>query len=293
MSPTPLLVQMALGACAGFGVFVVARSMSADSLEVRLGSWHPRQQRHNVRANGAGDDMAPGGWLQRLGADRLATDLAVLDRSPAAHAVRRVVGCSGAVFAAVVTIVVLRWLGVAVDAPLAVMIVAACAAIGFVYPDRELRRHARRRREDVVSALSAFLDLVTVLLAGGAGIETALHAAARAGDGWTFEQLRRMLVAARTRRESVWIACTDLGGRIGVPDLVELGASLQLAGQEGARIARSLSTRAELLRARVLAGIESQAQSASERMGLPTVLMFVAFLVLLGYPAAQIILRSP
>jgi hypothetical protein len=36
-----------------------------------------------------------------------------------------------------------------------------------------------------------------------------------------------------------------------------------------------------------MARVEADAQSASERMGLPTVLMFVAFLALLGYPAVQ------
>ena len=38
--------------------------------------------------------------------------------------------------------------------------------------------------------------------------------------------------------------------------------------------------------------MELDAVAASERMGLPTVLMFFAFLVLLGFPAAQIILAS-
>jgi hypothetical protein len=38
--------------------------------------------------------------------------------------------------------------------------------------------------------------------------------------------------------------------------------------------------------------IEADAQAATERMGLPTVLMFVGFMVLLGYPALQQIVRA-
>ncbi|NDA01413.1 MAG: type II secretion protein F, partial [Acidimicrobiia bacterium] len=35
------------------------------------------------------------------------------------------------------------------------------------------------------------------------------------------------------------------------------------------------------------AEIEAIAQSATERMGLPVMLLFVGFMVLLGYPALQ------
>lgn len=284
-----LVLRPVLGACAGLGVYVVVHSLRVEPLAQRVDAWRARLQ------PGPGPQHRWGAltsWAEHPRARVLRADLEVMDRSPAAHALQRLVGAAlgGAivVLAAVVSSVVS-------DVPTPAVLVAAVAgsaALGFFVPDLRLRRAAVRRRTDVVSALSGFLDLVTVLLAGGAGMETALHAAARAGDGWTFEQLRRMLVAARSTRQSVWAVCGELGQRIAVPELVELGAALQLAGEEGARIAHTLSTRADVLRARVLAGVEAAAQSASERMGLPTVLMFVGFLVLLGYPAAQIILRS-
>jgi Flp pilus assembly protein TadB len=177
--------------------------------------------------------------------------------------------------------------------PLAALVLLAVGgAVGFLLPDRQLRTAARNRRTDAVAALSAYLDLVNVLLAGGAGLETALHAAADSGDGWAFEQLRAMLTRARSTRQSVWVCCADLGRRVGIQELIELSASVQLAGQQGARIAQSLSTRAQSMRSHVLAEIEAQAQAASERMSLPTVLLFIGFLFLLGYPAAQIILGS-
>ena len=39
-----------------------------------------------------------------------------------------------------------------------------------------------------------------------------------------------------------------------------------------------------------LAEMEATAQSATERMSLPVVLLFTGFLVLLGYPAMSLIL---
>ena len=72
---------------------------------------------------------------------------------------------------------------------------------------------------------------------------------------------------------------------LAIEELVELAASIRLAGEEGARIRSSLAAKAAALRGRQMAAIEADAHSASERMGFPTVGMFVGFLALLAYPA--------
>jgi len=171
------------------------------------------------------------------------------------------------------------------------MVVCGLAA-GFVTPDIALRSHANARRAGFRHALSSYLDLVNVLLAGGAGIETSLEAAAQAGDGWGFMQIRHALVRARTRRQSPFDCLTELGNRIGVVELSEIAASVRLAGEQGARIKLSLAAKAASLRAHQMARIEADAQAATERMGLPTVLLFLGFMVLLGYPAIQQIVTS-
>jgi hypothetical protein len=38
--------------------------------------------------------------------------------------------------------------------------------------------------------------------------------------------------------------------------------------------------------------IEAQAQAATERMGIPMVLLFIAFIALIGYPAVHLVLGS-
>jgi hypothetical protein len=43
------------------------------------------------------------------------------------------------------------------------------------------------------------------------------------------------------------------------------------------------------MRGKQLAEIEADANAATERMGLPMVLLFMGFLILLGYPAMQMI----
>ena len=166
---------------------------------------------------------------------------------------------------------------------LAVLIMSTCLSV--YVPQKRLRSLAHRRREEFSLAFSAFLGLVNVMLAGGAGIETALLAASRAGDDWVFIELEQLLLTARSTRQSPWVLLNDLGARYAITDVTEVASSLQLAGEQGSRIRSSLSTKAATLRMRQLAHAEAQAQSATEQMGIPTVLLFIGFIVLLGYPA--------
>ena len=80
--------------------------------------------------------------------------------------------------------------------------------------------------------------------------------------------------------------------RWGLNEVVEVAGSMNLSGVHGARIRSSLAARADSMRARQVAEIEALAQSATERMGLPMMMLFVGFMVLLGYPALQTVVMS-
>lgn len=152
-------------------------------------------------------------------------------------------------------------------------------------PSRRLQKSAQLRRLDMESALAGYLDLVNVLLAGGAGMETALLAAADAGDGWCFELFRTALTRARSSRVSFWNQFRELGDDLGVASLIEVAQSVQLAGEHGSRVRTSLVSKASALRARQLATIEYSAQQSTEKMGVPMVMLFIGFILLVGYPA--------
>ena len=170
---------------------------------------------------------------------------------------------------------------------------ATCAiAVGFVTPDVTLRSQATRRRDAFRHALSSYLDLVNVLLSGGAGVETALEAAAEAGDGWAFVQIRTRWCGPARCVVPRGSASAELGERLQIKELIEIAASVRLAGEQGARVRLSLAAKAGALRGHQMAAIEADAQAATERMGLPTVLMFVGFIALLGYPAMQRIVTT-
>lgn len=159
-------------------------------------------------------------------------------------------------------------------------------------PDMSLRDEANKRREQMRRALASFADLVVVSLAGGAGVNGALSDASAAGNGWAMARIRESLREATLMRQSPWTALRDLGERYDTSEFAELAASLQLAGADGARIRSSLASKAKTLRTQFLAEMDAEAQSATERMSLPVVLLFAGFLALLGYPAISHILFS-
>ena len=108
--------------------------------------------------------------------------------------------------------------------------------------------------------------------------------AAAVGQGTAFRHLRAALTAAQARREPPWRALGELGNRLRVSELIELEASMTLAGG-GAVVRDSLNAKAEAIRAKDLAQLESDAEAKSETMVLPVAMMFAGFLLLIGYPA--------
>ena len=73
------------------------------------------------------------------------------------------------------------------------------ALLAGLLPLASVRREAAARRQDFRHAVGAFLDLVSMNLAGGRGVPEALTAAASIGGGWPFARIRDALAFARLR----------------------------------------------------------------------------------------------
>lgn len=168
----------------------------------------------------------------------------------------------------------------------------ALTAGGSLLPDMTVRAEAERRRAAFRHALSAYLNLIHILLAGGAGVDGALTDAAGIGQGWAFQQLRRALNTARLTRTSPWTTLGQLGEELQVSELAELAAALSLAGTEGARVRASLAAKAAAMRHRSGTEAEGKANAATERMALPGMVMAFGFIIFVFYPALTQITAS-
>lgn len=215
-----------------------------------------------------------------------ASDLAVCERSRERLAVDQLTAAvAGACLPILFVLLVAAGGAVQVTPALVVVASVGLGIAGFVTPRALLRTEARGRRDEFDRALSVYLDVVTILLAGGRGVESALWDAADTGGSWPFRRIRIALEAAQHQGRSAWSMLDELADRLELPALRELTSSITLAGDSGARVRTSLTAKAASLRDRQLADAHATAERASEQMSLPVVALLVAFLLLIGYPA--------
>jgi tight adherence protein C len=223
---------------------------------------------------------------------RVAADLRVTGTPVAEHLARKALLALAGFVTPTITQLLLAAVGVPFGVELPLIGGVVLAAVGFLWPDLRARGRAAEMRADFRHALSAYLDLVWITLAGGAGVDSALTGSVTIGQGWAFDRLAGALSTAHLTRTTAWTALRRLGEEIGVDELAELAGSVSLAGTEGARVRASLAARAGSLRAHQLTDAEARAQSATERMSLPVMLLFLGFLTFITYPAIGQILNG-
>lgn len=244
-------------------------------------------------------------WVARLGrpavaplralglpGDRLIRDLTVIGRPVSTHLAEKAVFAVTGLLLPALLHLLLAVAGLPVGVQFSIIAGPCLAVVGFVLPDLRARSDAARLRIGFRHALSSFLDLVWITLAGGAGVDSALNDSAAIGRGWAFAQIQRALGTARLTRTTPWAALRQLGEEIGVTELAELAASVSLAGTEGAKVRASLAAKATALRARQLTDAEGEAQSATERMALPVMALFLGFLGFITYPALTQVINN-
>jgi len=213
-------------------------------------------------------------------------DLAVVGRSPQEHALVKVVAPAAIVVGAYLVWALLLATGIAIP-PIWVTMLALClAGLGFAGPDIALKRQAQQRRIEFRHALSAYLDLVTIIIAGGGGITTALQTAADAGAGWAFEEFRHSLDYARLSNRAPWTDFADLAATFDIAELADLASAAHLAGDEGSKLADSVATKAAVLRSRLAAETEATAESLTERMVVPAFGLLLAMFLFIGFGVA-------
>lgn len=223
---------------------------------------------------------------------RLRADLTIVGGDVERHLVSKAIGgLAGAALASTVGLALVVS-GVGLPWVTSAVAIAAFAAVGFLLPDFKVREAAQCRRSAFRHALGAYLNLVRILLAGGAGVDSALSDAAEVGTSWAFHQLRQALVTAQVTRTTPWEALERLGEDLELRQLSDLAAAVGLAGTDGAKIRSSLASKAAALRARELADSEGEARAATERMSLPLVLLMLGFLLFIGYPALVSVLNG-
>lgn len=302
-----MIVPLLLGAVVGLGAVVSWRLVfpAPPPLQAAIDRLNRRNALVGITNRNQGDSgvndlvgRTVGASLTRLmrslglRLDPLEADLRLVGRSIEEHMAQKVLlALFGLALPALLGVLWVA-LGIGVSPAIPLGAGLALGVFFFFAPDLALRSEAAERRKEFKRSLGSFLDLVVISLAGGAGVESALRDAAGVGRGWAFAQLRNALDVTALTGETPWAVLARLGDEVGVNELVQLSSSVSLAGTEGARVRESLAVKATSLRDHALAEAEAEAESATEKMAVPVVLLFVGFLVLVGYPAIDLILTG-
>lgn len=299
-----LTMPVVVGAVLGLGVYVLIRALMPtkrsavaqvariDAMRARGAAYESaRTQKDTGRFSSLRAEVGSRiaefylqqGWEQRS----LRADLAVLERSWEKFLATKVLLAAGGMFFGPFLFVVVWTLGFSESPIVPVWLALLCSVVFFFLPDLEVRRDAAEKRRDLRRVIGAYLDLVSMSLAGGRGLPEALMAAAEVSDGWATQRIRNALADARITGVSQWQALGQLGEELGVEELKDLSASLALVADDGAKVRESLASRAETMRHRELSEIEGSAGEKSQSMLVAQLLLCAGFLVFLIFPAAM------
>lgn len=298
-----VLLSCLLGAIVGLGVYALIRAFSPsrrsaaarvaqiDAMRAAGPASGPEPRATDLRGR-LGQRVAAfyleQGWELRS----LRADLAVLDRSWETFLATKVMlSAVGLIFGPFVFAAVLE-LGLGLNPIIPVWLALIFAGVFFFLPDLEVRRDAVKKRKDLRRVIGAYLDLVSMNLAGGRGLPEALMAAADISDGWALVRIRNCLSDARITGTSQWVALGRLGAELGIEELLDLSVTLGLVADDGAKVRESLASRAETMRHRELSEIEGAAGENSQSMLVAQLLLCAGFLIFLLFPAAMRVFQA-
>lgn len=215
-----------------------------------------------------------------------ASVLRVIGRPATIHVGYLVIAAIAGLLVPSLVLGVLGLLGVvelSVFVPLGLSLAGAVIAPLFVHSAAVAE--ADERRIDLRHQLSAYLDMVTMLLAGNTGHEGALQQAAGAGDGLLFAQLRRRMREVSTTGRSLVEALSIVADDFDLPELEQVASAAALSAAEGSPVAKTLAAKCSTLRSTLAADDEARARVRNDKVTPPLVGMAVLFMALLIYPA--------
>jgi tight adherence protein C len=158
------------------------------------------------------------------------------------------------------------------------------AGLAYLWPELTIRQAIERRQAQILKELPETLDLLTIAVEAGLGLDQALSVVTAKRPGPLSEEIRAYLdevALGMDRRE----ALRGVGRRTGVPELLSLTSTLVQAMELGVSIATVLRVQAEDVRTRRRQRIEERAMKAPVKMLFP--------LIFLIMPAVFVVTAGP
>ena len=161
--------------------------------------------------------------------------------------------------------------------------------LGFLFPAMWLGSKIRRRQAEIIKALPDALDLLTICVEAGLGLDSAM---AKVTEKWdnelsrAFGRVIQEMRLGKLRRE----ALREMDRSIGVTDVTSFVAAVIQADQLGVSMAKVMRIQSEQMRIKRRQRAEEKAHQAPVKMMFPLVfLIFPALYVVLLGPATLVV----
>jgi len=211
-------------------------------------------------------------------------DLEILGRTPERHFASLALSAGLAmIFPVLLTVVafVLR-LNVPFPVPLAVTIVASGGAALLAH--RDMLGKAKAARAEFIRALCTYASLTAHQVRSGHGAVEAMERSASICHGWPYIRLRTALLAAQLQMRPPWDELKSLAFEINVAELASFADIMRSAGTDGAQVYQTLRAQASSLRDQIRARSLETAKTRTSKLDVPSTMLVIILLILVGYP---------
>ncbi|GHJ49420.1 hypothetical protein Cs7R123_67620 [Catellatospora sp. TT07R-123] len=269
------------GAVVGYGLYLLVIQFvpASPALGPALRRLHP-----TLGVDGDLTVTAPvrTSWLARL---QLPTaDLNILGRTPGRHLLS--IGLSALM--AFLLPVLLTFLAVLAGIylpliiPVAATLVLALLAAALAHLD--MMAKASSARAEFVRALCTYAALTAHQVRSGHGAVEAMERSASICSGWPYTRLRTTLLTAQLQMRPPWDELKTLAGDIKVVELDSFADIMRSAGNDGAQVYQTLRAQSSSLRDQIRVRALEEAKTRTSKLDIPSTLLIVILLVLVGYP---------
>ena len=293
-----LLIGVLLaGAAVGVGLWIIAVGLVQPRPDLAATVTAPRPVTASRRPEQSGLARRPfrARLEDRLGRWQIAVpakDLAILGLSKGRFLLWRVGAVLAALLAGPLYTAAIWAVGGGVAFAVPTVFALLVAGVGWYGVGAWIRDRAATRRRQMRHALVSYLTLVALHRAAGLGMGAALAQAAESSPAWTYRRIGDRIASSAREGESPWVGLSDLAAELGINELADLASIAHTAAHRGAGVYSTLMARASSLRRELQKLEEAAAAQSTTYLVLPMLLMLIAAMGFLAYPALNSFLSS-
>lgn len=276
-----IALAVAGGAVAGYGMYLLVAQLlpATPALGPALRRLHPMPAVESKQVDSRPSQLP-------------AADLEILGRTPEKHMFNVILAGVASLF--IPPMIALFLVVIGVDLPWAVptLFTLAAGAGGAALTHYDMRARAKSAREEFARALCTYATLTAHQVRSGHGTVEAMERSARICNGWPYARMRNALLTAQLQMRPPWDELKRLSDEIGVVELGTFADIMRSAGSDGAQVYQTLRAQAASLRDQVRVKALETAKTRTSKLDIPSTMLIIILMVLIGYPLMTNIFNS-